>query len=61
MISLQLKVAFSLIIITNENTEAVKEINACQEEYLLLGSSYNEANVIDVSIGLTVYLKCDYW
>lgn len=61
MISMQLKAALCLIFVKNENTEALEEINACQEEYLLLGTSYNEANVIDVSLGLTVYLKCDFW
>lgn len=61
MISIQLKVTLIVLILTNENIEALEEINACQEKYLLMGTSYNEANVIDVSLGLTVYLKCDFW
>lgn len=61
MISMQLKVALSILILTTKNTKALEEINACQKKYVLLGTSYNEANIIDVSLGLTVYLKCDYW
>lgn len=61
MISIQLKVTLILLIFANKTTEALEEINACQKNNLLLGTSYNEANVIDVSLGLTVYLKCDFW
>lgn len=61
MILMQLKVVLCMIILSTKNTEALEEINACQKKYLLLGTNYNEANVIDVSLGLTVYLKCDFW
>lgn len=61
MISMLLKVTLSLIILTTKNSQALEDIIACQKKYLLLGTGYNEANVIDVSIGLTVYLKCDFW
>lgn len=61
MISMQLKMALSFLILTTKNIDALDEINACQNKYLLLGSSYNEAKVIDVSLGLTVYLNCDFW
>lgn len=61
MVSMQVEVMLSVLILAIMNTKTMKEIKACQNNHLLLGNSNNQANVFDVSIGSTVYLKCDFW
>lgn len=60
--SMQLNIMMSvLFLLDTKNDVTVTEIKACQNRYSLLGTSNNEAKIIEVSLGLTVYLKCDFW